>query len=146
MRLSSQDAAARFTAARVARLATVDGTGRPHLVPVTFALRDDVIVIAVDHKPKESTDLKRLRNIDETGLVSLLADEYDDHHWERLWWARADGRARITAAEDGHSADIGRLCKKYEQYRTQPPLGPVIRVDVHRFTGWAYREPSNPSR
>ena len=53
----------RFAAARVARLATADAAGRPHIVPVTFAVDGDVIYSAVDDKPKRGTALKRLANV-----------------------------------------------------------------------------------
>ena len=41
MRLSAAEARERFAAARVARLATADAEGRPHLVPVVFAVDGD---------------------------------------------------------------------------------------------------------
>jgi hypothetical protein len=46
------DPRARFGHSPVARLATAALDGRPHLVPVVFALQDDVIYTAVDAKPK----------------------------------------------------------------------------------------------
>lgn len=139
MNLSSEDALERFRSSRVARLGTVNADGRPHLVPVTFALWSDVVAIAVDHKPKGTTNLKRLRNIMETGRVSLLADEYDDRDWSRLWWVRVDGAARIIGDKRERADPIQRLCAKYVQYRERPPAGPVIWVDIDALTGWAYR-------
>ena len=61
MRLDEPEAWRRLGQARVARLATV-GDGQPHIVPVTFVLVDRTIVIAVDHKPKTTRNLKRLAN------------------------------------------------------------------------------------
>jgi PPOX class probable F420-dependent enzyme len=140
MNLSKEGALERFRSARVARLATVNAAGHPHLVPVTFALWSTVIVIAIDHKPKATANLRRLRNIKETGRVSLLADEYDDQDWSRLWWVRVDGTARIVDDERERANQVERLCKKYGQYRENPPAGPVIWVDVDTLTGWAYRD------
>ena len=37
---------------RVAHLATADGTGAPHVVPVCFALSGDSVYITIDEKPK----------------------------------------------------------------------------------------------
>lgn len=133
----------RFAAARVARLATVDEAGRPHLVPVVFATDGaDGIVTAVDHKPKRTTHLKRLRNIEANPAVCLLADAFDED-WDRLWWARADGDARIVppdTADAGtrqrYEAALAGLRRKYPQYRQDPPDGPVIAVAVHHWTGW----------
>ncbi|MBP2320647.1 PPOX class probable F420-dependent enzyme [Kibdelosporangium banguiense] len=118
--------------ARVARLATVDETGRPHIVPVTFAHRDGVIVIAVDHKPKSTRNLKRLRNIRVNAQVSVLVDHYDED-WSRLWWIRADGTARITENTDTQAW----LIEKYPQYQENPPEGPFILITVTRETRWS---------
>ncbi|MEO6088053.1 MAG: TIGR03668 family PPOX class F420-dependent oxidoreductase [Umezawaea sp.] len=137
--VDAEHARDRFAAARVARLATADGEGRPHLVPVTFALQDDIVVIAVDHKPKTTTDLKRLRNIAANDQVSMLVDHYDDRDWSLLWWVRADGVARVLG--DG-GALVAPLRVKYPQHREVPPTGPVIRVDVHVWRGWSAIPPA----
>ncbi len=92
--MSPEEARRRFASARVARLATVSAQGRPHLVPCTFALDGDSIYVAVDHKPKTTTNLKRLRNIAANPNVAMLADHYDED-WQSLWWARADGVASV---------------------------------------------------
>ena len=93
----------RFSDARVARLATVDATGQPHIVPVTFAHNDNTIVIAVDHKPKSTRNLKRLRNIEANPKVTLLVDHYDED-WSQLWWVRADGTAEVVSLSDVRTA------------------------------------------
>ncbi|MEV3978901.1 TIGR03668 family PPOX class F420-dependent oxidoreductase [Nonomuraea sp. NPDC049758] len=124
-----------FEGARVARLATADAGGVPRVVPVTFAVLGNDVVTAVDHKPKSTHDLARLRDIRANPRVSLLADHYEDD-WTRLWWARADGTA--TVREDGHDAALRALAGKYDQYRRRPPEGPVIVVAVSRWSGWAY--------
>lgn len=127
------DAETRFAAARVARLATADADGVPHLVPVTFALDGGAIVFAIDHKPKRSTNLRRLRNIAVNPAVSFLADGYDED-WSRLWWVRADGIARIL--ESAPSA-IEALQAKYPQYQERPPEGPVVRTEVTAWRSWS---------
>jgi PPOX class probable F420-dependent enzyme len=135
------DAAAargRLAAARVARLATVDEDGRPHLVPIVFALAGDTLYTAVDDvKPKATQRLRRLRNVAANPAVAVLADHYDED-WSRLWWVRADGTGRVLDASDAeaHRArDL--LAARYEQYAAAPPPGPVIAVAVERWTGWA---------
>jgi PPOX class probable F420-dependent enzyme len=141
--LTADEARRRFTAARVARLATVDADGRPHLVPVVFAEQStDGIVTAVDHKPKTTIRLKRLRNIAGRPSVCLLADLYDED-WDRLWWVRADGEARVIAPDApdapdraAYTAALVLLRDKYPQYRDHPPAGPVIAVTVLHWTGW----------
>jgi PPOX class probable F420-dependent enzyme len=135
--VEAAEARGRFEAARVARLATVAGDGRPHVVPITFALDGELIVTAVDHKPKRTTALRRLANIAVNPRVALLADEYADDEWARLWWARADGVARVLDPGcDEARAAIELLCERYGQYRDTPPCGPVVAIDVERWTGW----------
>src|SRR5690242_12438701 len=99
MRLTPEEARERFAAARVARLATADAGGRPHLVPIVFAVAGDEVFSAVDAKPKRTANLKRLANVRANPHVALLADHYDDD-WSELWWARADGRARVLERDE----------------------------------------------
>ncbi|MFK0263740.1 TIGR03668 family PPOX class F420-dependent oxidoreductase [Streptomyces angustmyceticus] len=138
-RMTSGQAREQFDRARIARLATVDASGRPHLVPTVFALTGDTVVCAVDHKPKQSARLKRLANIGAHGEVCLLADGYDED-WDRLWWARADGTAAVLppAAESAVSARyVELLVRKYRrQYADRPPDGPVVEIVVGRWSGW----------
>ncbi|GAA3215957.1 TIGR03668 family PPOX class F420-dependent oxidoreductase [Nonomuraea helvata] len=135
--MDGEQARARFREERVARLATASRDGAPHLVPVTFAVVADRVVTAIDHKPKTTTALRRLRNIRENPRVSLLADHYEDD-WARLWWARADGLARIVEEGPEREPALDALAAKYGQYRERRPDGPVILVDVTRWTGWSF--------
>jgi len=131
----------RFASARVARLATVDRTGAPHIVPVTFAAAGDRVVTAIDHKPKRTTLLKRLDNIAGEPRVSLIVDEYDED-WRRLWWVRADGTALIRTPGDERHGDACRLlADRYEQYRRHPIDGPVIEIRVTRWSEWSASAP-----
>lgn len=139
MRLDTDEARRRFSAERVVRLATVGADGRPHLVPVTFAVRDDVLVTAVDAKPKATSRLRRLRNIAAHPEVCLLADRYDED-WNRLWWVRADGHAEVLTDGPGRDDALAWLSAKYDQYADVPPPGPAIRIEVVRWTGWSGEE------
>jgi PPOX class probable F420-dependent enzyme len=129
------DPRARFAAAPVARLATVGPDGGPHLVPVVFAVRDDVVYTAIDAKPKSTQRLRRLANIAGNPLVSLLVDHYAED-WTQLWWVRVDGVAAIH--HDGDQADAGRdlLRAKYPQYQSVPLNGPVIAIAVRGWSSW----------
>lgn len=128
-----------FGTARVARLATVGTDGAPHLVPVTFDVDGDTLAFAIDNKPKRTTNLRRLRNIAADDRVCLLADHYEDD-WTRLWWVRADGRARIVAEGPERERALTRLAGRYARYRERPPHGPVVLVAVESWTGWAYAD------
>jgi PPOX class probable F420-dependent enzyme len=134
VRLDEAEARARFADAHVAHLATVSRDGNPHLVPIVFALVGDVIYTAVDAKPKSTTALRRLENIAANPSVAVLADYYADD-WTQLWWVRADGTARLTEEADQELA-IQLLTGRYPQYVSQRPPGPVIAIDVVRWTGW----------
>lgn len=127
---------ARLSDARVGQLATVDSAGSPHLVPFVFAVDGDRLVSAVDHKPKRTDRLKRLRNIEQNPSVAVLVDHYEDD-WSQLWWVRADGTARIIETGDGWESAVELLAAKYPQYRGQPPTGAVIEMTIERLSGWS---------
>jgi PPOX class probable F420-dependent enzyme len=136
--LTADEARRRFAAARVARLATADLTGRPHLVPIVFAVDGDRVVSAVDAKPKRTTALRRLANVRQNAQVALLADHYDDADWDALWWVRAEGRARVAEPGEPDAAHaVALLAERYAQYRDAPPAGPVLLVEVERWAGWS---------
>ncbi|SEF12820.1 TIGR03668 family PPOX class F420-dependent oxidoreductase [Jiangella alba] len=141
MRLAPETCRQRMSAARVAHLATTGADGQPHLVPVTFALvtssSADRIAIAVDQKPKTTVALRRLRNIAENPLVSLLCDHYDED-WTQLWWVRADGRAVVLDDGNGRDGALVALSLRYGQYRAEPPRGPVILIEITAWSGWSY--------
>ena len=120
----------------MARLASVTETGRPHIVPVTFVLDGDRVYSAVDAKPKTTAKLRRLRNIRADPRVAVLADHYDED-WSSLWWVRADGRAEVVEEPRLMAGPIRLLAARYQQYLQTPPAGPVIAVEVGRWTGWA---------
>jgi PPOX class probable F420-dependent enzyme len=144
MRLDERDARLLLGEARVARLATVTPAGWPHIVPVTFAVDGSHIYSAVDAKPKSTRGLQRLANIRADPRVAVLADSYSED-WATLWWVRADGRASVLADRGAMARPIALLRERYVQYREAPPAGPVIAVEVARWTGWAASAPG-PAR
>jgi PPOX class probable F420-dependent enzyme len=129
------EARARFATARVARLATADAAGRPHLVPIAFAVAGDTIYSAVDAKPKRTRALRRLANVRENPAVSLLVDHWDEDDWDALWWVRADGRGRVLDPDDPEAGRAVELLRG--RYPRQRDAGEVLAVDVSRWSGWA---------
>jgi PPOX class probable F420-dependent enzyme len=129
----------RLNAARVARLATTDPDGRPHLVPIVFALEGDTLYSAVDRKPKRSQRLRRIENARARPDVTILVDHYEDD-WDRLWWIRLRGRARVLDEGVERERALALLREKYEQYRDRPPDGPVLAVDVTDVREWSGAE------
>lgn len=144
--MDSGEAQRRFASASVARLATADASGQPHIVPFTFGFESrgdvhgegDLIYFAIDWKPKKTRMLKRLENIAVNPAVSVLVDHYDTD-WNQLWWVRADGVAQVLDSGPEFDAAIAGLRQKYAQYRESPPAGPVVLVTVSDWRSWAAR-------
>jgi PPOX class probable F420-dependent enzyme len=125
----------RFASSPVARLSTVRPDGRPHVVPIVFALVGDTVFSAVDTKRKRSTSLQRLVNVRAEPRCALLVDHYDDD-WDRLWWVRADGHGEVVDVPPAGHPGIQALVQRFSQYRNEPPSGPLLVVTVQRWTGW----------
>jgi PPOX class probable F420-dependent enzyme len=125
----------RLAAAKVARLATIDPDGRPHLVPIVFALEGDTLYSAVDRKPKRSRTLRRIENARARPDVTVLVDHYEGD-WSRLWWIRLRGHARVLDEGEERERALGLLRAKYPQYRAEPPDGPVLAVEVAEVLTW----------
>ncbi|MDQ3767574.1 MAG: TIGR03668 family PPOX class F420-dependent oxidoreductase [Actinomycetota bacterium] len=118
--------------ARRAFLTTVGREGRPHTVPVCFALRAGDVVIAIDHKPKGGRRLERLRNIEANPAAALTVDRWDED-WTRLGWVMVQGEATIEAP--GHPPE--ELLARYSQYSQRPPQGELIVVRPRRALWWS---------
>jgi PPOX class probable F420-dependent enzyme len=129
------DAAAIFAESPVAMLATVGPDAVPHVVPVVFAVHGDVVYTAVDAKRKSTRRLRRLANIEANPQVSLLVDHYEDD-WSQLWWVRADGEAAVHYSGEEMASGYALLRKKYVQYQRIALDGPVVTVDVKRWSSW----------
>jgi PPOX class probable F420-dependent enzyme len=126
----------RVATARVGRLATVRPDGTPHIVAVTFALDGDIVVSAVDHKPKRTQELQRLRNLQERPTASLLVDHYEDD-WSKLWWVRLDLDVEIVRDGARRTDLLEALIGKYADYRVTAPQGPVLTMAIRSTTSWS---------
>jgi len=124
----------------VARLATIDPDGRPHVVPIVFVLDGDTVYTAVDAKPKRTRRLRRIENARVRPHATVLVDYYDDD-WSRLWWVRLRCRARVLDGGAEAERALRLLSEKYEQYGRQPPAAPVLALDVVEWRGWTGAEP-----
>jgi PPOX class probable F420-dependent enzyme len=141
--MDDREMRANVVAARVARLATVTPNRQPHVVPICFTLHGEAIYSVVDFKPKTTIDLARLENVRTNPNVSLVVDRYDDEMWNRLWWVRVDGVARVIESGVEHTTAIQLLRSKYPQYAQNRPTGAVIAIDCRRWTAWAAGDASN---
>lgn len=134
------EALARVRAAPVGRLATVTPEGRPHVVPFVFALveRDSDVRAywAVDRKPKRTTALARIRNLERTPAAEFVVDAYAED-WTKLWWVRCSGPSRVVTDEAERAEALEALRAKYPGYELEPPVGPVVAIDIETVTSWA---------
>ena len=125
--------------ARVGRLATTDGEGRPHVVPLCFALDGDTVVSAIDEKPQDvSPDrLTRLRNIDANPRVMLVVDHYTED-WSELGWVQLRGTAERCRPGDAKHADgVSLLRAKYDQYVNHDlERRPLVSIAVGSVQSW----------
>jgi PPOX class probable F420-dependent enzyme len=124
---------------RVARLATVDVEGHPHIVPVCYAFDGTRFYIPLDEKPKrvDESKLRRVRNIEARHEASLLIDQYDDD-WSRLGFILAHGHAGLLQPEDAlHAQALLLLRERYVQYRTMKlERHMVIVITPDSVTSW----------
>src|SRR5690348_10484197 len=140
--LFSESQVAFLSAARVARLATADAAGVPHVVPVCFALDAPAgaCYIALDQKPKRVAParLKRVRNILANPHAALLCDVYRED-WRRLSYCLVHAEAGlIDPGTPEHANALALLRAKYAQYRAmdleaQPVI--VLRRSEERRVG-----------
>lgn len=133
--MTEDEARRRVAAARVGRLASVDISGRPHVVPVCFATTADQVVSVVDQKPKRTSQLRRLANVRAHPAVQLVVDHYAED-WSLLWWVRVSGEARVVEHGGQRETAVDLLASKYPQYREQRPMGPVLLIEVTQITSW----------
>ena len=131
-----------FDRDRVARLATVDEQGRPHVVPVCFAYSQQRLFIVLDAKPKRvpASELRRVRNIRRNPEVQLLVDHYDDADWSKLSWSQVRGRARMVENAELRLPALAALREKYAQYRAMDlDDAPLIEIEVQSVVSWSAR-------
>lgn len=119
--------------ARVARLGLLDDEGAPRVLPVTFALAGGALCSAVDHKPKRTSGLARLRWLRRDPRAALTVDRYADD-WDGLAWVQVLGKVSITEHDD---EALAALAEKYPQYRERAPDGPFLRLDPARALCWS---------
>jgi PPOX class probable F420-dependent enzyme len=124
---------------RVARLATADLDGHPHIVPVCYAYDGIHFYIPLDEKPKRVDEhtLKRVRNILARHEASLLIDQYDDD-WSRLGYVLVHGHAGLLQPEDFlHARALVLLRERYIQYRTMAlEKHAMIIITPDSVTSW----------
>lgn len=134
--------------ARIGRLATADAGGRPHVVPVCFAMENDHVVIPIDEKPQRVSPerLRRCRDIEENPRVAVVVDHYTEE-WSQLGWVKVLGTATLSAPEqEGHASAIDTLRQKYDQYVEHDLENrPLIRIAPGSVQSWGVIDRPNRS-
>lgn len=140
MHLNRDEALRRATLADHAVLATLNRTGVADLVPACLAIVGDWLAVPVDAvKPKGSTALGRIRNLERDPRATLLVEHWDPRDWTRLWWVRI-GVRRATAQEPTLAALVGALRERYPQYRGVP-FADVLTFRIEQVSGWSAAAP-----
>jgi PPOX class probable F420-dependent enzyme len=125
--------------ARVGRLATVTKYGRPHAVPICFALVEGALVSPLDEKAKTvgPRALRRVRNVAANPHVAVVVDRYVED-WSQLCWVQVRGRASILDPDaETHAAGVAALHEKYDQYDDHAlDDRPAIRIDPVTVASW----------
>ena len=123
---------------RVARFATADPGGQPHIVPICYAVSGDSVYFTIDEKPKRLTGkpLKRIRNLQQNPHVALVVDRYDED-WTRLGWVMVQGEAALLDNGEEHSKAQRLLKARYPQLdEMQISELPVIAIRIKRVVSW----------
>jgi PPOX class probable F420-dependent enzyme len=123
-----------LASARVARLGLLDESDRPRVLPVTFVAFEGALWSAIDQKPKRPAEPARVRRLRRRPEATLLVDAYYDD-WTRLEWVELRGRVSVLAVSEAPQA-LEALTAKYEQYRTEPPPGPLLRLAPDGVACW----------
>jgi PPOX class probable F420-dependent enzyme len=121
---------------RIAHLGLIDDAGLPRVLPVVYAACGEVLVTAVDHKPKSVPPdrLARVRWLHARPQATITVDHYDED-WSQLAWVQASGTVRIVE-EAGFGELVSALVERYPQYRERPPGGPLLVLAPERLVWW----------
>jgi len=129
----------RLSLARIGRLATASAVGRPHVVPLCFAVLGEAAYSVVDEKPKATrTGLRRLLNLAANPRASLLVDHYEED-WTSLWFVMVEGEASLVSEAGEYAVALEALRLKYAQLRSMdlaPTTHPMIRLRFDRVVAW----------
>jgi PPOX class probable F420-dependent enzyme len=127
-----------ITTRRVARLATVDPAGQPHVVPIVYAFDGARLYTPIDAKPKRvgARQLRRVLNIEANAKVAVIIDDYAED-WTQLAWVQLRGTARLVETGSDYTTGLNLLQRKYPQYQTMPLHGqPVIVISPDLIIHW----------
>ena len=136
MHLEREEALRRAAAADHGVLATLHEPRGADLVPACFAIDGDRVGIPVDSvKPKGSTALGRIRNLERDPRATLLVEHWDAADWSRLWWVRLF-LIREAAPEGVERRLENGLRSRYPQYATARFVE-LLTFRIDHVGGWS---------
>ena len=110
------------------RLATASKDGRPHVVPVVYALDGESIVIAVDYKTK------KLKNMRENPKVALVVDEHSPNRGLMV-----EGDCEIFERGKEYLRLLQILFDRFVYYRRNPwgeGESPILKIRPTKAVMW----------
>ena len=117
----------------VGHLGLLDEEGNPRVQPITFARVQNVIVSAIDDKPKRGTPA-RIARLEKHPRAALTVDRYDAD-WTKLAWVQLLGDVTIEPVDD---VWLEALAARYPAYRESPPKGPLLKLRPARVLSWRW--------
>lgn len=132
MRLNAEECWAKLAASEHGVLATVHAGRGVDAVPVVFVVASGPrILIPIDTvKPKSTTRLRRLVNLEHDGRCVLLVDEYR-RDWSNLWWVRVHGVGTVDTSSPMS------LFESFDAYREPGSIASMISITPREITGWS---------
>jgi PPOX class probable F420-dependent enzyme len=135
MHLDEAEARRRAAAADHGVLATRNRTGVADLVPACYAMAGGYLAIPVDSvKPKRSTALGRIRNLERDPRATLLVEHWDRDDWSRLWWVRM-ALVRTEVPASALDQLVEGLRTRYPQYAAIA-FDAVLTFRIESIGGW----------
>jgi hypothetical protein len=137
MHLDRDEAMRRAAAADHGVLATLNKNRGAILVPACYAIDGDRLAIPIDSvKPKGSTALGRVRNLERDPRATLLVEHWDPIDWTRLWWVQLLLVRTIDEPADRRAVLESGLRERYVQYRTATFVE-ILTFRIEKVGGWA---------
>ena len=112
----------------VCRLATVSGTGAPHVVPVCFIFHEGFLYIATDY------DTRKYKNILKNPRVALVIDVYRPNRGISI-----EGEAEILERGEEFKRVLDLFYEKFDWVRKDPwgeGEAPFIKIKPLKKVSW----------
>ncbi len=124
--------------ARVGHLGLLDAERRPRVLPITFAICDGALWTTVDNKPKRPGRVPaRVGWLRACPQAAVTVDHYSDD-WSELGWVQLNGEMTVLDSAPTGTV-LAALTRRYPQYETDRPPGPLMRLSVRRAVWWRAR-------